>query len=93
LPDFDEPFDHIVTVNSLWFWPDPPARLEELRKRLRPGGTIAVGAQPRSPGADDATAVALGDEIAAMLENAGFGQARVERLDLTPPAMCIIAEA
>ena len=58
-------------MNSLWFWPDPPARLEELRKLLRPGGTIAVGAQPRTPGADAATAAALGDEIAGNPATAG----------------------
>jgi len=34
-PSLGGPFDAILTVNSLGFWPAPTERLEELRRRLR----------------------------------------------------------
>jgi ubiquinone/menaquinone biosynthesis C-methylase UbiE len=38
-PSLGGPFDDILTVNSLGFWPAPTGRLDELRRRLKPGGT------------------------------------------------------
>ena len=58
LPAFDEPFDKILAVNATMFWREPVARLEELRRLLRPGGLIAVAHQPRGPGATDQTSAA-----------------------------------
>jgi len=46
-PAADGPFDAILAVNSLGFWPAPAERLAELRRRLAPGGRIAVASQPR----------------------------------------------
>ena len=37
-PALDGPFDAILAVNSLGFWPAPAQRLAELRRRLAPGG-------------------------------------------------------
>jgi SAM-dependent methyltransferase len=51
LPEFDAPFDKILTVNATMFWSEPVARLAELSQLLRPGGLIAVVHQPRGPGA------------------------------------------
>src|SRR6185437_4788858 len=47
-PALGGPFDVILAVNSLAFWPAPAERLAELRRRLGPGGRIAVASQPRS---------------------------------------------
>jgi len=46
-PALDGPFDAILAVNSLAFWPAPAERLAELRRRLAPGGRIAIVSQPR----------------------------------------------
>jgi SAM-dependent methyltransferase len=51
----DGPFDAILAVNSLGFWPAPAERLAELRRRLAPGGRIAIASQPRCPGATAGT--------------------------------------
>ena len=50
-PALDGPFDAILAVNSLGFWPAPGQRLAELRRRLAPGGRLAIASQPRCPGA------------------------------------------
>lgn len=91
LPVFDERFDKVLAVNSLMFWDDPRARLEELRALLRPGGRIAIAYQPRGPGATDETAAHAGHELAEQFGAAGFTDVRVEMLDLKPTAVvCVL---
>jgi SAM-dependent methyltransferase len=91
LPHFDEPFDAIVAVNTVGFWPDPVARLAELRNRLRRGGRIAVASQPRCPGATAETSREAARSIEKQLAQAGFTVARTQTLDLDPPVVCVIA--
>ena len=91
LPAFDEPYDRILAVNSLMFWDDPVARLEELRDLLRPGGRIAIAFQPRGPGSTDETTERAGREIAAHFATAGFTDVRVETLPLKSTAVvCVL---
>jgi ubiquinone/menaquinone biosynthesis C-methylase UbiE len=90
-PAVDGPFDAILAVNSLGFWPAPTERLEELRRRLRPGGRIAIASQPRSPGANRSTSLKVARGITKLLQTAGFSQPRTEILDLDPPAVCVLA--
>lgn len=89
----DGPLDAVLAVNSLGFWPAPAARLADLRRRLRPGGRIAIAAQPRCPGATRDTAIAAAGEITDLLAGAGFTGARTEVLDLDPPVVCVLAAA
>jgi ubiquinone/menaquinone biosynthesis C-methylase UbiE len=86
----DGPFDAALAVNTVGMWPDPTARLREVRRLLRPGGRIALVSQPRCPGATAATSAAASDELAARLTEAGFEQLRTEMLDLDPPAACVV---
>jgi SAM-dependent methyltransferase len=89
-PTLDGPFDAIFAVNSIGFWAAPVQRLEELRRRLAPGGRIAIVTQPRSPrGTKDPSLVAR--ENADLLGAAGFTQMKTEVLDLDPPAVCVLA--
>src|ERR671910_197830 len=90
LPTFDEPFDKILAVNAMMFWREPVARLEELRRLLRPGGLIAVAYQPRGPGATDETSAAKGREIAAALIRARFTEVRLETMRLKPAVVCAL---
>jgi SAM-dependent methyltransferase len=90
-PSLGGPFDAILTVNSLGFWPAPAERLDELRRRLRPGGRIAIASQPRSPGATASTSRNAAREIEALLQDAGYTKTRTETLDLDPPVVCILA--
>jgi ubiquinone/menaquinone biosynthesis C-methylase UbiE len=42
LPLADASFDTAVTASSLHFWPDPVGGLREIRRVLRPGGTLLL---------------------------------------------------
>ena len=91
LSTFDTPFDKILAVNSLMFWDDPVARLQELHDRLRPGGQIAIVYQPRGPGATNEVAARTGQEIAKYFATVGFTDVRVETLALQPTdAVCVL---
>lgn len=85
LPTFDAPFDAALAVNTVGHWSDPVAGLRGIHDAMRPGGTIAVVSQPRAGAfADDGT-------VQRQLVDAGFTLSRVERLDLDPPAVCVLA--
>jgi ubiquinone/menaquinone biosynthesis C-methylase UbiE len=85
------PFDAILAVNSLGFWPAPAERLAELRRRLAPGGRIAIASQPRCPGATAGTSRNAAEEIGNLLRSAGFTQMTTETLPLSPPVICVLA--
>ena len=84
-------FDAILAVNSLGLWPAPAERLGELRRRLRPGGRIAIASQPRCPGATASTSRAAARKIEALLQGAGYTKTRTQTLDLNPPVVCVLA--
>ena len=90
-PALDGPFDAILAVNSLGFWPAPAERLAELRRRLAPGGRIAIVSQPRCPGATAGTSRNAATEIEDLLRSAGFTRMRTETLPLSPPVACVLA--
>jgi ubiquinone/menaquinone biosynthesis C-methylase UbiE len=90
LPQFDQPFDRVLAVNSLGMWHDPDARLTELYQLLAPGGRIAIVSQPRCPGATAEITWFAGREIAERLERAGFTGVRSETLELSPPVVCVL---
>jgi SAM-dependent methyltransferase len=92
LPDFGDPLDKILAVNSVGFWQDPATCLSELRARLRPDGIIALASQPRCPGATSETSARAGDEMEALLRSSGFTGMRTETLALDPPVVCVLAQ-
>ncbi len=90
-PALDGPFDAILAVNSLGFWPAPAERLAELRRRLAPGGRVAIASQPRCPGATADTSRSAAREIEDLLRGAGFTHLSTQTLRLTPPVACVLA--
>jgi SAM-dependent methyltransferase len=87
LPAFDEPFDKILSVNSVMFWDDPVRRVSELRELLRVGGVMAIVRQPRGPGSSTATKESVGAEIRDLLTRAGFADIGLDSLELKPPVV------
>jgi len=87
----DGPFDAILAVNSLGFWPDPGVRLAELRRRLAPGGRIAIASQPRCPGATSDTSRDAARQLEGLLAEAGFTHLSTQALPLSPPVACVLA--
>ncbi len=45
LPFTDDSFDKITTVESFYFWPDPPENLKEVSRVLKKGGTFLLIAE------------------------------------------------
>jgi SAM-dependent methyltransferase len=90
-PALGGPFDAILAVNSLGHWPAPAERLGQLRRRLTPGGRIAIASQPRCPGATASTSLGAARDIEGLLPGAGFTQIRTETLDLDPLVVCVLA--
>jgi ubiquinone/menaquinone biosynthesis C-methylase UbiE len=90
LPVFEAPFDKILAVNTVLFWSERDARFQELRQLLRPKGVIAIGHQPRGPGASEETAEAKGRELVAALMRAGFSEVRLETMRLKPAVVCAL---
>src|SRR5215475_9593449 len=87
----DGSFDAILAINSLGFWPAPAERLAELRRRLAPGGRIAIASQPRCPGATADTSRRAAREIEGLLTDAGFTHPSTQTLPLSPPVACVLA--
>jgi ubiquinone/menaquinone biosynthesis C-methylase UbiE len=90
-PALDGPFDAILAVNSLGFWPAPAERLAELRGRLAPGGRVAIASQPRCPGATATTTRRAAADIENLLREAGFTDLSTRTLPLDPPVACVLA--
>jgi SAM-dependent methyltransferase len=90
-PALDGPFDAILAINSLGFWPAPAERLADLRRRLAPGGRMAIASQPRCPGATADTSRRAARELEDLLRDAGFTHLSTQTLPLSPPVACVLA--
>ena len=90
-PALEGPFDAVLAVNALAFWAAPAERLAQLRRRLAPGGRMAVASQPRCPGATADTSRNAAREIEGLLRDAGFTNLSTHTLPLDPPVACVLA--
>ncbi|HWP93914.1 MAG TPA: class I SAM-dependent methyltransferase [Thermodesulfobacteriota bacterium] len=90
-PQFDEPFDRIISINSIQFWDNPVESLKGLWNMLKPGGLIAIALQPRHPGATEEDVRDAGKEISTFLEKSGFSEIRLETKKMRPVStVCVI---
>jgi SAM-dependent methyltransferase len=100
LPFADETCTAAALANVVGFLPDPVAAFAEIRRVLRPGGRfVALGAPPEWKGtmaAPEPVASRLSfytdEELGRLGREAGFEEARVERIDLGPHAPEEVAE-
>jgi len=87
------PFDRILSVNVVLFWPEPERSLKILCDALAPGGRIATTYQPRHPGATAADATRMAERLEAIYSHLGLKNIHTETLDLKPvPAICVLGE-
>jgi len=80
LPLEDAAVDRVLTVNTIYFWPDLAPALRELHRVLAPGGRVVIGIRDGSvmERVDPAIfTLRPPQEIAAALEEAGFTAAEV----------------
>ena len=87
LPYTDASFDKVAATHVIYFWSDVVTTLQELRRVLRPGGTVAIGFQikeymPRVAqqgfAQTGATLYPLTEDVATLLAASGFTHIRVE---------------
>ena len=78
------PFAKVLAVNSWHGWKDDS---ELLYRCVEAGGRVVIAEQPRSAGATDATARAVGEEMAQALRIAGFEEVSIEMLAIKPVAV------
>jgi SAM-dependent methyltransferase len=84
LPLADGAVDRVLTVNTVYFWPDLGAAFGEVRRVLAPGGRLVVAIRDtKAMQRLDMTVFSLRstEEVAAALSAAGFTDVDVE----TPP--------
>jgi len=85
LPYGDEAFDRVFAIHCIYFWAEPIAYLQEIRRVLRTDGVLAITILPkdkwllhrRQPPADVFT-LYNGSEVAQLLADAGFRDAQVK---------------
>lgn len=101
LPYGDATFDKACGTHVIYFWPDREGTVRELRRILRPGGTLALGYQERDrmpPGSatmlSQAGARLVGPgEVERIVRAAGFEDVRLETRQTPsgPAGFCVIA--
>jgi ubiquinone/menaquinone biosynthesis C-methylase UbiE len=84
LPYPDESFDKSFSIHSIYFWAKPVECLKELRRVLKPGGTLAITIQPkdkwaeRQQGESSLRTLYFSADLVPMFSDAGFREVRVE---------------
>jgi SAM-dependent methyltransferase len=86
LPFADASFNKGYGIHSIYFWPEPLAALREACRVLEPSGTFILTVLPKAkwdPENPDAAGTPecrpySGDELAALLVQAGFSSPRIE---------------
>jgi SAM-dependent methyltransferase len=79
LPLPPETVTKAVSVNSLYFWPDPAAAMTELARVMKPGGRLVLVFEPAAelrkwPGHRFGFRLFEPGEVTALMEAAGFAE-------------------
>lgn len=77
LPFDDGTFDAVLSVHTIYFWPDPVAQLREIRRVLRVAGRLTLGLRFASVAAARSFPASVyrfysEEQVRALLEHAGF---------------------
>lgn len=84
MPLAERTFDRVLTVNTVYYWPDLHGGLREIARVMKPRGRVAVGFRPRHSvrmmtlGSADFQSYEA-DEIVEAMCNTGFERLQVER--------------
>jgi len=99
LPFPDNRFDKVFGTNVVYFWKDPVATVQEIRRVMKPGGRLALYVISKEDIAEfKVTQTGVyhlysGEELAALLTQAGFHNARfVTQAERHRTGICATAE-
>jgi ubiquinone/menaquinone biosynthesis C-methylase UbiE len=82
IPFEDESFDRILTVHTIYFWPDPERALREIQRVLKSGGRLVLATDVKGPPkaiAKHGFSSYAEEQQADLLRAAGFSAPRFER--------------
>jgi len=82
LPFADSQFDKVFSIQTLYFWPDPPRALAEIFRVLKPGGMLVVTLSTGTLNGAEATGLeryqlVLEEQIIPSMKQLGFTQADI----------------
>ena len=82
LPYPAESFDVAFSLHSIYFWRNPVDCLREIKRVLKPGGSLAITIQPKdkwTPKVDPGImTLYFGEELVSMFSEAGYRDVRVK---------------
>lgn len=83
MPFADGAFDHALTVNTIYFWPDPVLALAEIRRVLRTDGSLLLATgtpeqMAKAPATQHGFRLYGEAQLRELLEKAGFRHVKVE---------------
>ena len=84
LPYEDEKFDLVTAVETVYFWPNLPGCLQEVRRVLKPGGKFAilvevVDSDSKWTNIVEGMTAYTPEQIKTLLDDAGFTQTAIHR--------------
>jgi ubiquinone/menaquinone biosynthesis C-methylase UbiE len=83
LPFEDNKFNKVFAVNSMQFWSNPIAGLEEVRRVLKPGGRVVITIQPMWAKIEEEVQ-SVAEKLVFQLKQVGFKQVRLETRQSKP---------
>jgi SAM-dependent methyltransferase len=81
LPFADRQFDRVLSVHTLYFWPDPARAVAEIGRVLALGGRLALTLSPGTVDADEDVGVraVVDQQVIPAMERARFSTVSIER--------------
>jgi ubiquinone/menaquinone biosynthesis C-methylase UbiE len=83
LPFEDNKFNKVFAVNSMQFWSNPIAGLQEVRRVLKPGGRVVITIQPMWAKTEEEVQM-VAEKLVFQLKQVGFKQVRLETRQIKP---------
>jgi ubiquinone/menaquinone biosynthesis C-methylase UbiE len=88
LPYSDEMFDLVTAVETVYFWPNLPDCLQEVRRVLKPGGKFAimvevVDSDSKWTSIVEGMTAYTPEQLKTLLDDAGFIQTEIHRIKPT----------
>lgn len=84
IPFANASFDRVLTVNTIYFWPDPEHALREILRVLKPGARLVIGTNAKhvpQPIAQHGFTFHTDKEQESILRSVGFSDVHFDRRD------------
>lgn len=83
IPFEENYFDKVIVINVYHFFPDPVRNFNEIKRVLKPGGTLLNVFQPRMA-KNKEDVLARADKLKKQVQDAGFINTEIEIIEMKP---------